>query len=82
MAISEAVYRALSVAAERMGQNNYKAGMKAHIKACRKASTYRYNPTPEHECVVAAMVDKDMDDETAMAMLHEYNTLNQRLGVS
>jgi hypothetical protein len=30
---------------------------------------------------VAAMVDKNMDDDTAMAMLHEYDTEKQRLGV-
>jgi DNA-binding protein H-NS len=77
---SEQVYNALSVAATRMGQNNYLAGKAAHIKAGRKASTYRYTPTPEHDAVVKAMVDLTMSDEECMALLHEHNVMKQRLG--
>ena len=79
--ISSQVYRALQTAAERMGANNYRAHRAAHLKAGRQASTFRHDPTPEHRAVVAAMGDKGMDDETAMAMLHEYDTMQQRLGV-
>lgn len=39
----------------------------------------RYDPTPEHRAIVAAMGDKSMDDNAAMAMLHEYETMKQRL---
>lgn len=45
----------------------------------RGAGRKRYDPTPEHRAIVAAMGDKNMDDHTAMAMLHEYETMKQRL---
>lgn len=69
--ISSQVYNALRVAAERIGANNYRAQ--------RAAGRKRYDPTPEHRAIVAAMGDKNMDDHTAMAMLHEYETMKQRL---
>ena len=74
-------YDALRVAAEKMGRNNYDAGLRAHLKAGRKASTYRYNPTEEHRAVVAMMprvASGEASVEEAMGLLHEYGVLNQR----
>jgi hypothetical protein len=79
--ISNQVYRALQTAAERIGANNYRAQRAEHLRTGRLASTFRFQVTPEHAAIVAAMIDTSLDDNTAMTMLHEYNTEKQRLGV-
>lgn len=73
-------YRALQIAAERIGANNYRAGVGVIRKGGRVVG---FNPTPEHRQVVAAMpkvLTGEMDVNTAMAMLHEHDVMQQRLG--
>jgi hypothetical protein len=77
--LSSQAYNALKIAAERLGANNYRAQLAEHTKAGRLRSTFRFHVTPEHAAIVAAMGNKSMDDHTAMAMLHEYDTMKQRL---
>jgi hypothetical protein len=75
-------YRALQIAAERMGFNNWKAGREAHVRAGRKASTYRYTPTEEHRQIVAAMdavLRGTITPEDAMALLWQHDTMKQRI---
>lgn len=79
--ISSQVYNALRIAGERIGANNYRAQKEAHAKAGRLPQTFRFHVTPEHAAIVAAMGNRSMDDHAAMAMLHEYETEKQRLGV-
>lgn len=76
-------YRALSKAADRMGGNNYHAGLIAHVRAGRKASTYRYQPTDAHRLIVGAMPDVlagKITPEEAMAYLHDYDVMRERMG--
>jgi hypothetical protein len=68
---------ALLVAAERIGVNGHALGLAAHIKAGRKASTYRYTPTPAHLDVIGA-IDANLDDDAAMGLLHRYDILVER----
>jgi hypothetical protein len=53
--------------------------MAAHRKAGRKAATFRFTVTPEHAAIVAAMGSHTISDDAAMALLHGYETLQQRL---
>ena len=76
MAISSSTYRALQIAAERIGANNYARGLAAHVRAGRKPGTYRYAPTDAHKLVIAAM-SFDSDD-SAMAVLHDYDVMQER----
>lgn len=76
-------HRALMKAAEKMGWNNYQAGLAAHVRKGRKKHTYRYTPTEEHERVIKASSDVlkgRITPEQAMAMLHEYDIFKQRMG--
>lgn len=72
--LSRQVYNALKIAADRIGANNYRAQRAAH-----RRGPFRFHVTPEHAAIVAAMGDRNMDNDTAMAMLHEYETMQQRL---
>jgi hypothetical protein len=75
-------HNALSIAAERIGLNNWKAGRDAHVRAGRKASTYHYTPTQEHSEVVTAMSDLltgRITAEDAMSLLWQYDTVKQRI---
>jgi hypothetical protein len=69
-------YRALSVAAEKMG----KSGYKAHTVS--KYAKHPYTPSAEHAEIVKAMpalLSGQITPEEAMALLHQYDTLKQRL---
>ena len=77
------VYEALQAAALRIGENNWRAGRAAWVKAGRKAHTYRYQPTEGHRKVIDAMspmLAGDISPESAMAILHEYDVFNERMG--
>lgn len=79
----QAAYEALRIASERMGANNYGAQVRAHQEAGRKASTFRFTVTPEHDMVVKAMplvLTGKLSADDAMSMLHEYDVLKQRIG--
>lgn len=69
---------ALQIAAERMGLNNYRAGLATHVKKGRSKHTYRYVPTAEHEAIVQAL-NENWDDDRAMGLLHQHDVLKQRL---
>ena len=76
-------YRALSVAADRIGANGYSRGLRAHLKAGRKTSTYRYAPTDAHLLIVEAMprvLAGEITPDEAMSYLHNYDVLNERTG--
>jgi len=77
------VYRALKIAAERMGRNNYEAQLRAHLKVGRKKSTFRFTVTKEHCEVVKTMpkvLSGEVSPEEAMALLHKYDVMMQRVG--
>jgi hypothetical protein len=73
--ISEAqsmVYDALQTASYRIGSNNYKHRGKK-----------RYQATVEHAEIVEAMskvLNGEITPEEAMSLLHQHDTLKQRLG--
>lgn len=74
MTSKEQAYNALRVAAERIGQNNYRSGL-------YKKKGYRI--TQEHQDVLQAMSDVlsgKITPENAMALLHEYDVLKQWVG--
>jgi hypothetical protein len=69
------VYRALQTASERIGANNYAAGVAV------KGKRYRYSPTLEHRELVDAMpkvLDGRLSPDAAMSLLHQYDTMRQR----
>jgi hypothetical protein len=72
-------YNALYIAAERMGRNNYASQKAAHVKAGRSPKTFRFSVTPEHDAIVKAMGDRHISDNDAMALLHGYEAMKQRL---
>lgn len=77
---SKQVYEALRIAAERIGRNNYRKGLEQHIKAGKSPQTYQYVPTIEHRTIVLAMGDLSLSDDEVMALLHDYDVMQQRLG--
>lgn len=77
-------YHQLQAAGERMGMNNYRAGLAAHLKAGRKKSTYRYQVTDAHADIVAAMskvLDGSMTPEEACNLVNSHDVEKQRLGI-
>lgn len=80
--MKEQAYNALCIASERMGRNNYRAGL-YRVKRNRRGQVVQgYTITPEHAAVVAAMprvLSGELSPNDAMAMLHEYETEKQRL---
>lgn len=75
--MKDSTHAALTLAAERIGLNNYRSGLHKHLKAGRVRNTYRYTPTAEHEAIIKAL-NEDWPDDDAMALLHGYETLKQR----
>ena len=83
----EQTYHALSVAAERMGKNGYRAAVARLKKRGGKPVAHRkrsiYNPTPAHRDVVDAMemlACGDMSPEDAMSLLWRGDVMKERLG--
>lgn len=80
--IREQAWDALSLAAERIGSNDYKRGLLDHTKAGRSKSTYRHLPSSEHMAVVEALgrvLRSDEDAEAGIALLHQYDVSKRRL---
>lgn len=80
---AEQAYRALSIAAERIGGNNYSRLMAEHRRRGRSPRTFRMTVTDAHRRVIDAMGDVlagTITPEQAMAILWEYDVLDQRLG--
>lgn len=80
--MTDTTYKALQAAAERIGFSNYQSQLAAHKKAGRKASTFVFHVTPEHQAVVEMMGRHDATDDVAMSLLWEHNTMRQRLAAA
>lgn len=74
------VYNALRIAAERIGRNNYRSGI------YRPGNRYvrgGYTITDAHKAIIDAMpqvLDGRITPEQAMALLHTYDAMKERLG--
>lgn len=80
MPLSKQTFNALSEAAQRIGRNNCHEQMTAHVKAGKTRRSFRFTVTPEHAHIVHMMnKSKDFTDDEAMAYLHEYEVMRQRL---
>lgn len=91
---AERAYRALQVAAERIGANNYQTQAREHLHKRgltnahpgvqgRALRTLRFTVTAEHREIVDAMPEVAagrMSPEKAMGLLWQYDTMKQRLG--
>lgn len=78
---AQQAYRALSIAASKIGANNYARQIAAHRKAGRSPRTFRFTVTDAHRLVVDSMpavLAGKITPEQAMAVLHEYDVLQQR----
>lgn len=77
-------YKALSIAAERIGMNNYSAGLyKATYRNGHLVSGYRI--TAEHAELIEAMpkvLSGEISVDDAMALLHQHDTMKQRIGAT
>lgn len=79
----EQTYRALQIAAERIGRNNFANGTYRVVRSNERIVGGRYSITAEHKAVIEAMprvLDGHMTPDEAMALLHQYDVLKQRLG--
>lgn len=71
-------YRALSLAADRIGRAGWDAALASH----RGRGLPRYVPSPAHRDVVAAMpavLSDAMTPDAAMALLWRYDVMRERL---
>ncbi len=78
-----AAYRALSIAAERMGYNGYLAASKGHARPRNWRPVGIYTPTEAHRDVLEAMplvLSGEMTPNDAMALLWRQDVMDQRLG--
>lgn len=66
------VRRALMKAADRVGAANWDRLITEYDRRGRRGRYPRYNPTPIHREIVAAL-DDDRNDDAAMALLHTYD---------
>lgn len=74
-------FRALMIAAERIGEKNFRRQYERHIDRGRKSSTFRYDPTPAHRLVVETAEKLGLGQitaEEAMAVLHIYEVEQER----
>jgi hypothetical protein len=84
--ISEAqnrTYDALYKAAERIGSNNYKAGLYGNGKF-KPGKPISYRITQAHQDIIDAMpkvLSGEMSCEEAMALINSYDANKQRLGL-
>ena len=76
-------YKALYKAAERMGENNYKKQIIAWKKNHKSIKNFKFTVTAEQRLIVDAMSDllnNRITCEEAMALLWQYDVMEQRLG--
>lgn len=79
----ERVYNALSIAASRIGANNYRKLCDAARAKGRKVKNVRYVPTDAHKRVIDtinAFMSGALSANDAMAVLHEYDVFKERIG--
>jgi hypothetical protein len=75
-------YRALMFAAERIGRANYQAGLYRVRRDRRGRVTTGYSITETHQRVIntsSQVCGGRITPEEAMAVLHEYDVLKERL---
>lgn len=60
---------------QRIGEGEYRAGLAAHLKAGRKRSTYRHNPSEYHRTLVDFLGKNDEEGFKAYKMLHGYHNV-------
>lgn len=77
--MKESTRKALLVAAERIGANNYRKGLADHVRKGRKPHTFRPSVSPIHQEIIEAL-NADADDDSAMALLHTYDADAERFG--
>ena len=58
----------------RLAGEEYHAGLKAHVKAGRKAHTYRHNPSEYHRTLVEHLGRNDENAFKAHKMMHGYHS--------
>jgi len=76
---SPRTYSALYLAAKKIGANAYKQQLAEHVVIYRrKASTFRYDPPQCQRDIVAAMGNRTMSDNDAMALLWTYEAQSLR----
>jgi len=61
----------------RLGESEYSAGMRAHVKAGRKPKTYRYNPSEYHRELVRLL---GADDENGFKYLKMEQGYSSKVG--
>jgi hypothetical protein len=84
----QAAYKALQIAAERIGRNGYQAEMERRKMTTAQALRWQlrnkrsiYTPTGEHCAVVEAMpkvLSGEITPEEAMGLLWQYDVMKQR----
>ena len=82
-AAADRAYTALQIAAERIGKNQYAAGNYRVRRNRAGRVTSGYSITPEHKSLVDMMprvCAGKVSPNDAMALLHDYDVLKQRLG--
>lgn len=88
MTTPQAVYKALQIAAERIGRNGYQAELERRKMTPYQALRWQlkngrsiYTPTGEHCAVVEAMpkvLSGELTPEEAMGLLWQYDVMKQR----
>jgi len=81
-AAADRAYSALQTAAERIARNQYAAG-NYRVQRRHGRVTRGYSITPEHKLLVDMMPQVcagRVSPNDAMALLHEYDVMKQRLG--
>lgn len=59
---------------QKLAETEYKSGLNAHIKAGRKAKTYRHNPSQYHRDLVKLLAEDNENDFKAMLNLLGYSS--------
>lgn len=83
--IKKSVYRAyemIEAAALRIGMNNYRSQMAAHMKKGRKKNTFRFTVTKEHQALADALpklLSGEINEEDAYFLVNGYECQKQRL---
>lgn len=78
MAVSAQVYSALQIAANKIGANNYRSQFASHVESGRNKKAFRFRVSEAQSTLCNAMGDWTMDDETAMALLHDHDVMQER----
>lgn len=75
-------YKMLQMAGERIGMNNYKSQLRAHIKAGKSKTTFKFFVTDEHQLICDSMskvLAGEISDEDVYHIINSYEVEKQRL---